>query len=223
MRYIIILLVLGFPLLSFAQTNYPSTDGQIWSEITVSRTIVNTLDEKGKNFERASVFLNGTLRFGDSAKKLIDSRIGFGLDYHVNKYLTLTPSYLYRSNKGTLVRQDYESRFRIAATLENKWHAVGLKFRNLADIVCETHMLIQFDIAESQRSIFRSTSIKKRFSARFSRMNFTMIFMRNFGREMKYRLESRESLINTILRIYITYAKTIGRDCPNQSTRSESA
>ena len=133
MKFIfLLLLTLLFSASIFAQ-NLPQTDTQWWNEITVSKPLIKTKDSKGKDIERVSVFFNGTLRFGNKIKTVIDERAGFGFDFKVNKYLTLTPSYVYRYAKPTLNSKDYESRFRFAATLEKKWSHFSLKDRNLVE------------------------------------------------------------------------------------------
>lgn len=133
MKSFIIPIIFLFAIITFAQTNLPETDTQIWNDVTITKPLLKSKDKKGKEFDKLSIFFNGHLRFGNHVKTLIDERIGVGFDYRVNKYLTLTPSYFYRSNKSTLVRRDYESRFRFAATLEKKWTKFSIKDRNLVE------------------------------------------------------------------------------------------
>ncbi|MCU0238290.1 MAG: DUF2490 domain-containing protein [Pyrinomonadaceae bacterium] len=133
MKLLFFSLILLSATFTFAQTNFPKTDTQFWNDITISKTLIKAKDKKGKEFDKISIFFTGNLRFGNKLKSLVDERIGLGFDFKVNKYLTLSPSYLYRSNKATLVRRDYESRFRLAVTLEKKWTKISLKDKNLIE------------------------------------------------------------------------------------------
>jgi hypothetical protein len=133
MKSFIFPIIFLFATITFAQTNFPQTDTQIWNDITITKPLIKSKDKKGKEFDKLSIFFTGTLRFGNHVKSLIDERIGIGFDYKVNKYLTLTPSYFYRSNKPKLNSRDYESRFRFAATLEKKWTKFSIKDRNLVE------------------------------------------------------------------------------------------
>lgn len=130
MKLFIFLLILFFSFPILAQ-NLPRNDIQSWNDITVSKTLFKSTDKKGKEFDRVSIFFNGTLRVGNKVKTLIDERIGLGFDIKINHFLTLTPSYFYRSNKPTLNTREYESRFRFAATFEKKWKRFSIKDRNL--------------------------------------------------------------------------------------------
>ncbi|HRH42368.1 MAG TPA: hypothetical protein PKY82_12140, partial [Pyrinomonadaceae bacterium] len=98
MKFSLLIFLALFTYPAFAQ-NLPQTDNQWWNDITVTKPLIKTKDKKGKEFERLSVFFNGTLRFGDKFNTNIDERVGFGFDIKVNHFLTLTPSYLYRSNR----------------------------------------------------------------------------------------------------------------------------
>ena len=125
-----IVILFSFPL--FAQ-NLPQTDTQWWNDITITKPIVKAKDKKGKEFDKISIFFNGGLRIGNNVKTLIDERIGFGFDFKVYQFLTLSPSYFYRHNKPKLNSREYESRFRFSATLEKKWTKFSLKDRNLVE------------------------------------------------------------------------------------------
>ncbi len=120
----------SFPVFS---QNLPKSDTQFWNDVTITKPLTKAKDKKGKEFDRLSIFFNGTLRFGNHLKTDIDERVGFGFDIKVNHFLTLTPSYLYRSNKPNLAVREYESRFRFAATLEKKFGRFSIKDRNLIE------------------------------------------------------------------------------------------
>ncbi|MBX7174365.1 MAG: DUF2490 domain-containing protein [Pyrinomonadaceae bacterium] len=132
MKLILILLFYIFSFPVFSQ-NLPKSDTQWWNDVTITKPLIKSKDSKGKEFDRFSIFFNGTLRFGNHLKTAIDERVGFGFDIKVNHFLTLTPSYLYRSNKPNLSVREYESRFRFAATLEKKFAKFSIKDRNLIE------------------------------------------------------------------------------------------
>ena len=116
-----------------SQTTPPESDFQFWNETQFIVPLIKSKDKKGKDFERVTFFLSGTLRFGRNYTQFVDERIGFGFDFKINKYLTLTPSYLYRTAQPYQNRKEFESRFRFAATLENKWTRVSVRDRNLIE------------------------------------------------------------------------------------------
>lgn len=111
----------------------PESDFQFWNETQLIFPLVAAKDKKGKNVERVSFFLSGTLRLGQNYKRLVDERIGFGFDFKPNKYLTLTPAYLYRAGQPYGRVREYESRFRFAATLGKSWSKFSLRNRNLIE------------------------------------------------------------------------------------------
>lgn len=134
MKFQILLLLIIFGTLSVSsQTTPPEADFQFWNETQVAIPLVKSKDKNGKDFERVSLFLSGTLRFGGNYTRFVDERIGFGFDFKINKYLTLTPSYLYRAAQPYQNRKEFESRFRFAVNLENKWTKFSVKDRNLIE------------------------------------------------------------------------------------------
>ncbi|HEX8736730.1 MAG TPA: DUF2490 domain-containing protein [Pyrinomonadaceae bacterium] len=130
---ILFFLIIFGSLSAFSQTTPPESDFQFWNETQVAIPIVKSEDKNKKEFDRVSLFFSGTLRFGRNYTQFIDERIGFGFDFKVNKYLTLTPSYLYRAAQPYENRKEFESRFRFAATLENKWTRFSVRDRNLVE------------------------------------------------------------------------------------------
>jgi hypothetical protein len=118
----------------FSQTRRPPLeDIQFWHETSVTVPIVTTTDSKGKKSDKLSMFFNGVLRWGDNIKRTTDERIGFGLDYKVNRYLGLTASYLYAAAQPVPGRREHESRLRFMATLEKKFGKFVLRDRNMVE------------------------------------------------------------------------------------------
>ncbi len=114
----------------FSQSTPIRSDFQIWNETSVSVPLKKSTDKNGKEFERMAVSINGTLRFGQNVSRPVDERIGLGFNYRLNKYISFAPDVFYRGTQPTKNRRDYESRFRFAVVLENKWKYFSLNDRN---------------------------------------------------------------------------------------------
>ncbi|MDQ3132598.1 MAG: DUF2490 domain-containing protein [Acidobacteriota bacterium] len=114
----------------FLQTAPPKDDFQFWGETTVFIPIVKRKNSADKEVEKLVFFINGALRIGRNISRPVDERIGFGFEYYANKYLTLTPSYLYRAGQPFEGRKEYEHRARFDLTLGNKWSKFSLKDRS---------------------------------------------------------------------------------------------
>lgn len=117
----------------FSQTTPPESDFQFWNETQLQFPLVKKKDKSGKEIEKISFLITGTLRFGRNWTRFVDERIGFGFDFKVNKYLSLSPAYLYRAEQPYGNRKGFEHRLRFSATLENKWKKFSLKDRNLVE------------------------------------------------------------------------------------------
>lgn len=135
MKFQILFFLLIFGAISaLSQTTPPpESDFQFWNETQLAIPLVKAKDKDGKDFERVTFFLNGTLRAGGNYTRLVDERIGFGFDFKINKYLTLTPSYFYRAGQPYQNRKEFENRFRFAAVVENKWKRFSVRDRNLIE------------------------------------------------------------------------------------------
>lgn len=86
LRFLFMLLgsLIGYSLAA-AQTPPPQDDNQIWSEVQ----LIKALDKKH------DLIVIGVLRIGQDLKRPVDERIGAGLAFKPNKYLTLMPTYIY--------------------------------------------------------------------------------------------------------------------------------
>jgi hypothetical protein len=131
-----ILLLLLFFVASFSNENFsqtapaPERDAQFWHETSVS---FSPCEKKncGLDFlESFAGFVSGTFRAGRNFSHPVDERIGGGFDLKFNKYVSFSPSYLYRAGQPSEGRKEYEHRVRFDLTLENKWQQFSLKNRN---------------------------------------------------------------------------------------------
>lgn len=86
LRFLFVLLgsLSGFTLAA-AQAPPPEDDNQFWSEVQ----LIKALDKKH------DLLIIGVLRTGQELRRPVDERIGAGLAFKPNKYLTLMPTYLY--------------------------------------------------------------------------------------------------------------------------------
>lgn len=114
---------------SFAQTP-PERDFQSWNDVQISFPLIKTKDKNNKEIEKLSFFVGGTLRLGRNVLRPVDERVSAGLDVYLNKYVSLTPSYLYRAGQPFAGRKEYEHRLRFDVNLEKKWSSFALRDRN---------------------------------------------------------------------------------------------
>ncbi len=117
---------------NIAQT-VPKEDTHIRSDVSLTFPIIKSTDKKGKEFDRLTFSITGTLRFFDNASRLADERIGFGFNYRLNKNISFQSEYFYRATQPVRNRRDFESRVRFAATFENKWKKFSLADRNMLE------------------------------------------------------------------------------------------
>lgn len=116
--------------ISFAQTVPIDSDFQVWNETTLAFPIIKKTDKAGKESDKLSILIFGTLRLGQNRLFPVDGRIGGGVDLKINKYLSVSPTYLYRHGAPQRNSKEYEHRVRFDATVSNSWKHFGLKDRN---------------------------------------------------------------------------------------------
>ena len=124
------LFFLFFSFTAYSQTTPPEDDVQFWNDTQVIFPLIKSKDSKGKEFDRLTFSLLGTLRVGRNVSRPVDERVGVGFDYTVNKYITLSPSYIYRAGQPYRGRKEYEHRVRFDLSLEKKWSYFSIKDRN---------------------------------------------------------------------------------------------
>jgi hypothetical protein len=108
-------------------------DNQFWHETQLSFPLVKAKDDSGETIDKLSFFLNGNLRAGSNVSRFVDKRIGFGFDYRHNKYVSITPGYIYIASEAEAGNKQYESRLRFAVNLEKGWEKFSLDDRNLIE------------------------------------------------------------------------------------------
>lgn len=115
---------------AIAQTPANEHDTQFWNETSVSFSIYKTKDKDGKESEKLTGFFSGNLRIGQNIRHFVDERIGGGIDYKINKYFSVSPSYLYRAGQPSRNKKEYEHRVRFDFTAEKKFNHFSIKDRN---------------------------------------------------------------------------------------------
>lgn len=110
-----------------------SHETQFWNETQVIFPVIKKNDGSGATTEKLSFFINGNLRANKGLGRFIDKRAGFGFIYVHNKYVSVTPSYIYIAQKPLSRVNTFESRFRLAVNLENKWKKFSIDDRNLIE------------------------------------------------------------------------------------------
>lgn len=131
-KTILLFFVAQFLILSLnanAQTTSDNDDVQFWNETTLTFPLLKTTDKTGKKSTKLSGVLIGSLRVGRNVSDFVDERIGFGLDYKINKYFKFSPSYLYIAAQPSVNRKEFEHRLRFDFSAEKKWSHVTLKNR----------------------------------------------------------------------------------------------
>jgi hypothetical protein len=84
-RVILLLLSFCFPHAQAQTPLPPREDRQFWGETQIIKPLADDKD----------LVIIGVLRFGREVQRPVDERIGGGVAFKLNKYVTLTPTYLY--------------------------------------------------------------------------------------------------------------------------------
>lgn len=123
---LILFLLPGF----VSSQSLPDSDFQIWNETVLSFPVVKTKDDSGKESDKLSLLVIGVLRLGQNRLFPVDARVGAGFDLKLNKYLSFTPTYVYRRGEPIRGIKEYEHRIRFDVTAGHKWKRFSLKDRN---------------------------------------------------------------------------------------------
>lgn len=130
LNFLIASILLIFVGAAFPQNRAPERDVQFWTDTQIIFPLLKKKDDKGKESDKLTFSLLGTFRAGRNVTHPVDERIGFGFDYQINKYLSFTPSYLYRAGQPFRGRKEFEHRLRFEVNAEKKWKNFSIKDRN---------------------------------------------------------------------------------------------
>lgn len=103
-----------------AQTPVPKADTQSWNEVQFTIPVSKKVD----------FLIQGTLRIGGNLSKAVDERWGFGFNYKLNKYVTLSELYFHREARPPNGRHEVEERLTLGATLRKPLGKFTLSERN---------------------------------------------------------------------------------------------
>ncbi|HZS06176.1 MAG TPA: DUF2490 domain-containing protein, partial [Blastocatellia bacterium] len=99
----------------------PRDDTQAWEEIQLAIPLHRKID----------LLIIGHLRIGRDVSAFVDERAGAAFAFKVNKYLTLTPGYLYRADQPVATQHNHEHRLNLAGTVSIPLGRFTLSDRNL--------------------------------------------------------------------------------------------
>ena len=121
-RIVFVLVILGFGFLfTKAQTTVDEEDFQSWNDVQLTVPV-------NKRFD---FILTGTLRFGNNVERLVDRRIGAALNFKVNNWLSVQPSYTNIVTTPRNSNRRNENRLSFAATYKFPFKKITLTDRNL--------------------------------------------------------------------------------------------
>lgn len=101
-------------------------DVQFWHETQLLFPFVKSADKKR---DKLSLVLIGTFRASRNNGGALDERVGVGIEFRPNSFLTITPSIVYRADQNTAGRTSFETRFRLDGQVEHKFTRATLKNR----------------------------------------------------------------------------------------------
>lgn len=112
----------------FAQT---PTDTQWWNDLQLTAPLLTGKDKHDKKIDKIVLTLDGIVRFGRDVSYPVDRRFSATVDFRVNKYLKISPAYLYQRYEQLKNQRTYESRLSIAANLEKKFDLFTFRHRSM--------------------------------------------------------------------------------------------
>ena len=124
----ILLLISAFASHGTGQTPL-DPDFQFWNDNTIVIPIISSPVNGSGRKDKLSLLILQTNRVGTNGLHAADERVGFGFEALV-KYLTISPTYLYRAAHALPRHWQYEHRMRFDATLSKDWNSIGIKNRN---------------------------------------------------------------------------------------------
>jgi len=113
-------LLLGAITISYSQTPVPKSDTQSWNDVQLTIPLGKQVD----------FLIQGTLRIGGNLSQAVDERWGFGFNYKLNKYVTLSELYFHREARPPHGRHEVEERLTLGATVRKPIGKFVLSDRN---------------------------------------------------------------------------------------------
>src|SRR5215510_1341266 len=89
-----------------AQSGVPKTDNQEWNDFQLTIPVTQKLD----------LTIPGKLRFGGNITMFVDEYVGIGLNYRIQRHVTLNELYFHREGKRPHAPHEREDRLSFGAT-----------------------------------------------------------------------------------------------------------
>ena len=124
------LLLVAVLTLPFAVDAQDPGDFQVWNETTLVFPVLKEKDESGKEVDKLSLLTFGTLRLGQNRLYPVEARVGAGFDLRLNKYLSFSPTYVYRRGEALRNRKEFEHRLRFDLTVGHRWKNFSIRDRS---------------------------------------------------------------------------------------------
>jgi hypothetical protein len=105
---------------ALSQIPVPKSDTQSWNDVQFTIPVSKKVD----------FLIQGTLRIGGNLSKAVDERWGFGFNYKLNKYVTLSELYFHREARPPNGRHEVEERLTLGATFRKPIGKFTLSDRN---------------------------------------------------------------------------------------------
>lgn len=211
-----LVLILTISIRVVAQDTPNESEFNVWNDTSLTIPLIKREDSSGKKIERLSLSINATLRLGRDNLRPVDERIGLGLSYRVNKYLSLSPDFFYRGSQPFKGNKAYATRIRFAATVQNSWSKFSIddrnqfeyRFRNSKknDIRYKNRIRLKIPVKRGGRELltpFASTEpyyniTTKKFTRNELMIGASKNFTNNFGAELYYVLANDRDFPKTV-------------------------
>jgi hypothetical protein len=218
MQRLILFLPIYFVFFTSVYSQEPPNEKEfnIWSDASVTIPIVKGEDKSGKSFDKINIFFNTTLRLGRDSMRPIDERVGVGMNFRVNKYITLTPDIFYQAQQPTAFSKGTQTRFRFAVSAQNKWSKFSISDRNQIeyrlrnnqkdDVRYKNLIRLNVPINKDNKEVvtfFTSNEpyyniTTKKFTRNELFIGFSKTFNKNFKGELYYLLMNDRSFPKTV-------------------------
>ncbi|MGI8469225.1 MAG: DUF2490 domain-containing protein [Pyrinomonadaceae bacterium] len=167
--FFLFLILFVFSTETFAQ----KSDYQSWNDLQLILPLKTVKDSKNKKVDKIVLNLDGVLRLGRNVSFPVDDRVSASLDFRVNKFLKLSPGYLYQRFEQIPHQRSYATRLSFAANLEKKFDLFSLRHRSMFEYrfqnfrpntqVYRARFQIAYSLKHKEKEIFAPFVSEERF------------------------------------------------------------
>lgn len=101
----------------------------MWNDNTIVVPLVKKNPVNGLSADKLSLLITQTNRLDVNPLVALDERIGFGVEFTVSKYLTLTPNYLFQTVRTLGSSWSHRHWLRFDATVGKSWKSISVRDR----------------------------------------------------------------------------------------------